>query len=49
MDLAYFGGQSLNHGYASHMSSTASMFRSAASAGMPDPYEAYSTDRYQLL
>ena len=46
MDLAYFGGQSLNHGYDSHMSSTASMFRSA---GMADPYEAYSADRYQLL
>lgn len=47
MDLAYFGGQSLNHQYASHMSSTASMFRSAA--GMADPYDAYSADRYQLL
>jgi hypothetical protein len=49
MDLAYFGGQSLNHQYASHMSSTASMFRSAAAAGMPDPYDAYSAERYQLL
>ncbi len=48
MDLSYFGGQSLNHQYASHMSSTASMFRSAA--GMAEPYDAYTAaDRYQLL